>query len=117
MACLSDMAFEIPSLFLLNICLTAWHCLRAGYLFTAPARLAGTKRAVSCGSTPAAQAALEGEGSLLHSGVALDSGRGQILLMLCELLSPDKTPIVPHRTREESTILQTRSYVQESKTQ
>lgn len=104
----------MPSLFPLNICLTAWHCLRAGYLFTAPARLGGTKGTVSCGSSPGSPWKRR-VSSPLCSGVVVASGRGQMWLCSVDSWAQIRPQSLPHRTREESIILQTRPYEQESK--
>lgn len=104
----------MPSLFPLNICLTAWHCLRAGCLFTAPARLGGTKGTVSCGSSPGSPWKRR-VSSPLCSRVVVASGRGQMWLCSVDSWAQIRPQSLPHRTREESIILQTRSYEQESK--
>lgn len=89
MACLSDMAFKMPSLFP-QMSLTAQHCLRAEYLFTPPARLGGAKGTVSCGSSPGSPWKRRFS-SPLSSGLVVVSGRGEMLLMQWGFLSPDKT--------------------------
>lgn len=88
----------MPSLFPQNICLTAWNCLRAEYLFTAPARLGGAKGTVSCGSSPGSPWKRR-LSSPLSSGLVVASGTGQMLLMQCGFLSPDKTPVVTEQER------------------
>lgn len=89
MACLSDMAFKMPSLFP-QMSLTAQHYLRAEYLFTPPARLGGAKGTVSCGSSPGSPWKRRFS-SPLSSGLVVVSGRGEMLLMQWGFLSPDKT--------------------------
>lgn len=93
MACLSDTAFKMPSLLPQDICLTAWHCLRAEYLFTPLARLGGAKGTVSCGSSPGSpwKRSLSFPPS---SGLVVASGRRKLLLMQWGFLSPDKAPVV-----------------------
>lgn len=92
------MAFEMPSLFPQNICLIAWHFLRAEYFLTAPATLGRAKGTVSCSSSPGSPWKRRLY-SPLSSGLVAASGRGKMLLMEYGFLNPDKTPIVATHKR------------------
>lgn len=92
------MAFEMFSLFPQNICLTAWHCLRAEYFFTPPATLGGAKGTVFCSRSPGSPWKRR-LSSPLSSGLVAASGREQMLLTQCGFLNPDKTPIVAAHKR------------------